>query len=44
MTEIQIEPWERVAILLVTFAIACCGIATLLYGLGFLLNALDHVP
>lgn len=28
--------WERLWITLVTLAIACCGVATLVYAIGFL--------
>lgn len=34
--------WDRIGMMFVTFGIACSGIATLLYGLGFLIQALSH--
>jgi hypothetical protein len=40
----QLEPWERIAVLLVTFAVACSGFATVLYGIGFLINAVARLP
>jgi hypothetical protein len=32
--------WDRVGILFATFGIACSGIATVLYSVGFLIQAL----
>jgi hypothetical protein len=35
--------WDRIGVVFVTFGIACSGIATLLYSVGFLIQALHHV-
>jgi hypothetical protein len=32
--------WERVAILLIAFGIACCGVAVIFYSAGFLIRSL----
>ena len=34
------NPWEKVAILLTTFGIACCGVAVIFYSAGFLIRSL----
>jgi hypothetical protein len=34
--------WDRVGVVFVTFAIACSGVATLLYSVGFLIQALSR--
>ena len=34
--------WDLVGVLFVTFGIACSGIATVLYSVGFLIQALSH--
>ena len=34
--------WDRVGVLLATFGVACGGLATVLYGIGFLLQVLSH--
>ncbi len=34
--------WDRVGILFATFGIACAGLATVLYSVGFVLQALSH--
>lgn len=34
--------WDRIGLVLVGFGIACAGIATVLYGAGFLVQALSH--
>ena len=34
--------WDRIGVVFVTFGIACSGIATLLYSVGFLIQALSH--
>jgi hypothetical protein len=34
--------WDRIGVVFVTFGIACSGLATLLYGAGFLIQALSH--
>jgi hypothetical protein len=34
--------WDQVGVLFVTFGIACSGIATVLYSVGFLIQALSH--
>jgi hypothetical protein len=34
--------WDRVGILFATFGIACSGIATVLYSVGFLIQALSN--
>ena len=36
--------WDRIGILFATFGIACAGLATVLYSVGFLIQALSpHV-
>jgi hypothetical protein len=42
---VTIDPrldWDRVGVLFATFGIACGGLATVFYGLGFLIQALSH--
>jgi hypothetical protein len=34
--------WDQVGVVFVTFGIACSGIATVLYSVGFLIQALSH--
>lgn len=34
--------WDRIGVVLVTFGIACSGVATVLYSVGFLIKALSH--
>ena len=34
--------WDQVGVLFVTFGIACSGIATVLYSVGFLIQALSN--
>jgi hypothetical protein len=34
--------WDQVGILFATFGIACSGMATVLYSVGFLIQALSH--
>jgi hypothetical protein len=34
--------WDRVGVLFATFGIACSGIATVLYSVGFLIQAWSH--
>ncbi len=34
--------WDRIGVVFVTFGIACSGIATVLYSVGFLIQALSH--
>jgi hypothetical protein len=34
--------WDRIGFLFVTFGIACTGIATVLHGIGLLIQALSH--
>jgi hypothetical protein len=40
-TERQVD-WDRIGVVFVTFGIACSGVATLLYSVGFLIQALAH--
>jgi hypothetical protein len=43
MADRQVD-WDRIGVVLVTFGIACSGIATVLYSVAFLIKALaDHV-
>jgi hypothetical protein len=39
--ELQLD-WDRIGVLLASFGIACGGIATVLYSIGFLIQALAH--
>jgi hypothetical protein len=39
--DLQLD-WDRIGILLVGFGMACSGVATILYGAGFLVQALAH--
>jgi hypothetical protein len=34
--------WDLVGVLFATFGIACSGVATVLYSVGFLIQALSH--
>jgi hypothetical protein len=35
------EDWDLVCLVLVSSAVACCGVAVVLYSIGFLLHALN---
>jgi hypothetical protein len=39
--ELQLD-WDRVGVLFASFGIACGGIATVIYSIGFLVQALSH--
>ena len=39
--ELQLD-WDRIGLLLVGFGIACSGLATILYSVGFLVQAWSH--
>ncbi len=34
--------WDRVGLLFATFGVACGGLATVFYSIGFLVQALSH--
>ena len=34
------SPWDRVGVILVTFGVACCGVAVIFYSAGFLIRSL----
>ena len=39
--ELQLD-WDRIGVLFASFGIACGGIATVVYSVGFLIQALNH--
>jgi hypothetical protein len=39
--ELQLD-WDRIGVLFASFGIACGGIATVVYSVGFLVQALTH--
>jgi hypothetical protein len=39
--ELQLD-WDRIGVLFASFGIACGGIATVVYSIGFLVQALTH--
>jgi hypothetical protein len=39
--DLQLD-WDRVGLLFATFGVACGGLATVFYSIGFLIQALSH--
>ena len=39
--ELQLD-WDRIGVLFASFGIACGGVATVVYSVGFLIQALAH--
>ena len=39
--ELQLD-WDRIGVMFATFGLACGGVATLVYSVGFPIQALSH--
>jgi hypothetical protein len=39
--ELQLD-WDRIGVMFATFGLACGGVATVVYSVGFLIQALSH--